>query len=121
MSTVTYARKTVNVMEVAEVVKEIANVEDTVMLAQLTAAITHVPNVKQAADSVTENVAAARRTAAGAQFVPTVSKIATVEIDVLKITTGAVRRLQWKMSRDNRDNNNNNNYNNNDNDKNNEW
>ena len=83
--TVTNARETVNVMDFAEVVKEIANVEDTVMLAQLTAAVTHVPNVKQTADSVTENVAAVRRTA-GAQFVP------TVEIDVLKKTTGTVEK-----------------------------
>ena len=37
-------------------------------------AITHVPNVKETADSVIENMAAARRTAA-AQFVPNVSKI----------------------------------------------
>ena len=83
MSTVTIARKTANVMEVAKVAKEIANMEDTVMLAQLTSVITHVPNVKKTTDSVIENMAAT-----GAQFVPTVSKIATVEIDVLKITTG---------------------------------
>ena len=74
-------------MEVAEVVKEIANVEDTVMLSQLTPALTHVPDVEETADSVTENAAAARRTA-GAHFFPTVSETATVEIDVLKITTG---------------------------------
>ena len=89
--TVTNARETVNVMDFAEVVKEIANVEDTVMLAQLTAAVTHVPNVKQTAESVTENVAAVRRTA-GDQFVPTVSKVAAVEIDVLKKTTGTVEK-----------------------------
>ena len=88
VSTVTNARKTANVMEVAEVVKKIANVEDTVMLAQLTAAVIHVPDVKETADSVTENAAAARRTAAGAQIVPTVSETATVEVDVLKKTTG---------------------------------